>query len=626
MFADLLQGLGAVFSAKWAADGRVICSAYCSAQGTTIHPQLCLPDNHITHGARTGLIQQLGETGVAMNTLVITLHTFAAVFFRWHPARQPRLWMFVVALIWMYSGFFVILGYTLHTGRRKVNGTPYFGPTPFWCWIGPSYLWERIFGEYFWLWFCALVNVVAYPFLFFTLRGNIEVDPTNWRRIRFRRRGGDGIFGQVISPGRTSRPISKDEESVRILKMRNKEAMKMFWYPLSYTILVLPLSITRWSTFRSKDQSATPVKDMSIVTTSAVLFVFGLSGLVNVLLFLFTRPNLLLFNIRRDHRRQRKLELLSSVSFNRAHIYPNPNQVGLHRRRTQEEDWGDLDDEIMNEEYDRASSSPYQLQDYPPPPNERAPPPPLGSTHDLHDEVGMKAFSDRYGSRAISTQSVSSGSFSLSKGPPPTDGQVMRSTSSLGQVLSDGRSHSAASQSVSRVVSRMASFPPLSEYQAQSINALGPSSSRALSPSGGLRSAASWTHPSRGGSGSYQQYATPSRIGKDDEERLPSPTSVRGMGWSSRDEYPGMSSPPLPPPQPPTPIDSVYSRSARVPPFRAPPENHDTHEDALNIQPPPEGYPPQLTAKEKVKEWALRSEHDRLSQIPNVPETPRPPT
>lgn len=57
-------------------------------------------------------------------------------------------------------------------------------PIPrFWCWIGPHYLLERIFGEYFWLWFAAFVNILLYPFLYFTLRGNIDVDPTNWRRV-----------------------------------------------------------------------------------------------------------------------------------------------------------------------------------------------------------------------------------------------------------------------------------------------------------------------------------------------------------------------------------------------------------------------------------------------------------
>lgn len=79
---------------------------------------------------RLGIVQQLGETGVALNTLVITLHTFATVFFRWQPSRRPHFWIFVVAAIWLYLGLFVGIGYALHTGSRMQNGAPYYGPTP----------------------------------------------------------------------------------------------------------------------------------------------------------------------------------------------------------------------------------------------------------------------------------------------------------------------------------------------------------------------------------------------------------------------------------------------------------------------------------------------------------------
>ncbi len=45
LFADLLQGIGAVLSLKWSLEKKTYCSAYCTAQG---------------------VIQHLGETGVAL--------------------------------------------------------------------------------------------------------------------------------------------------------------------------------------------------------------------------------------------------------------------------------------------------------------------------------------------------------------------------------------------------------------------------------------------------------------------------------------------------------------------------------------------------------------------------------
>jgi hypothetical protein len=58
-------------------------------------------------------------------------------------------------------------------------------------------------------------------------------------------------------------------------------------YPLAYSLVVLPLTIARWSLF-----------DHEKVSSAATFFsvsVFNLSGAINVILFLIVRPQLLLF-------------------------------------------------------------------------------------------------------------------------------------------------------------------------------------------------------------------------------------------------------------------------------------------------------------------------------------------
>ena len=47
--AEILQGVGAIMNAKWVLEGTLYCSSYCTAQGA---------------------LQVIGETGVAMSTLV----------------------------------------------------------------------------------------------------------------------------------------------------------------------------------------------------------------------------------------------------------------------------------------------------------------------------------------------------------------------------------------------------------------------------------------------------------------------------------------------------------------------------------------------------------------------------
>lgn len=47
-------------------------------------------------------------------------------------------------------------------------------------------------------------------------------------------------------------------------------------YPISYTALVLPISVARWSSFPTVED--TPVNQLPILKTSITVFIFGLSG------------------------------------------------------------------------------------------------------------------------------------------------------------------------------------------------------------------------------------------------------------------------------------------------------------------------------------------------------------
>jgi hypothetical protein len=79
-----------------------------------------------------------------------------------------------------------------------------------------------------------------------------------------------------------------------------RAALGMLFYPLAYTLMVLPLSIARWSLFNHKKVS-------SAVTFFAVTM-FNLSGAINVLLFLIVRPQLLLFSLP-EELRESEIEL-----------------------------------------------------------------------------------------------------------------------------------------------------------------------------------------------------------------------------------------------------------------------------------------------------------------------------
>ncbi|KAF7376476.1 hypothetical protein MSAN_00063300 [Mycena sanguinolenta] len=239
--ADLVQAMGAVMDIRWVNDGKVQVGVYCSAQG---------------------IVQQLGETSVAITTLLITIFTFVGVWWR-KGLGSTRLAFFLVALVWIFVALFVGIGNATHKDKL------YEAPTPYWCWIGQNFLGLRIAGEYVWFWITLLVSLLAYLTLFLWARGNITVSETAWWRCKFHRRG----------PALKSSPDSS--------KFARKAAYAMIAYPVSYCILVLPLSIVRWIAFTQGP--------MPSAATFAVISMYGLSGAVNVALLLKTRPNSVLF-------------------------------------------------------------------------------------------------------------------------------------------------------------------------------------------------------------------------------------------------------------------------------------------------------------------------------------------
>ncbi|KAI9442154.1 hypothetical protein H4582DRAFT_2072711 [Lactarius indigo] len=217
---DILQALGGILDVRWAHDGIVMGGHYCTAQG---------------------IIQQIGQLGVALITFIITVHTFVVAL--WNVGIRARHFAFgVVALTSLFIALWVGIGNGLHKD--------FVTPTPYWCWISPEYKLERLAGEYVWMWIALFASVIMYLPLYFWTKGRLSVDSDKWYKFRFGESDGD--------------------------------------YPLAYSLMVLPLTIARWSLFSHKK-----------VSSAATFFgvsMFNLSGAINVLLFLTVRPQLLLFS------------------------------------------------------------------------------------------------------------------------------------------------------------------------------------------------------------------------------------------------------------------------------------------------------------------------------------------
>ncbi|KAF8271052.1 hypothetical protein EI94DRAFT_1721231 [Lactarius quietus] len=221
-----------------------------------------------------GIIKQTGELGVALSNLILIIHTFVVAL--WNVGGRARHLAFgVVSLATLFIAFWVGFG----NGTHKNFDTP----TPYWCWIGPNpkFKFERLAGEYVWMRIALFTSVILYLLLYFWTKGRLSVN------------------------------------------LRN-----MLYYPLAYSITVLPVSIIRWSLFNHKN-----------VTSAATFFgsfVFNLSGAINVLLFLTIRPQLLLFSPPDEFSEPERTELPQPATGSavctdtpRYHHSPQPTGIGL---------------------------------------------------------------------------------------------------------------------------------------------------------------------------------------------------------------------------------------------------------------------------------------------------------
>jgi len=251
---DFFQAMGGVFDLRWAHNGIVTTGHYCTTQG---------------------IVQQIGELGVALITLLLAIHTFVAAL--WQVGLEARgvAWGLVGSAC-VFVTLWVSVGASIHKNYEM--------PSPYWCWISSHYSRERLAGEYIWLWVALFASVFLYPPLYFWAKGRLSIPKGRW-------------WWPTLQESKSNQGIEYEQR---------RAALAMLFYPIAYSVIVLPLSVTRWLQF-SKFNNHHHVP--SAATFFGVIL-FNLSGAINVLLFLIFKPGLLLFP-RPDQLRQPDHELVS---------------------------------------------------------------------------------------------------------------------------------------------------------------------------------------------------------------------------------------------------------------------------------------------------------------------------
>ncbi|KAF8800227.1 hypothetical protein BYT27DRAFT_7263126 [Phlegmacium glaucopus] len=234
MVADLVQAIGNMPDIRWMAEGIVSPGSLCTGQA---------------------VLKQVGIVGVAMTSLAIALHTFTILVLRWR--GPPKLPTYAIISIWAFVA--LVIGSANATHRDEV----YYGPTGYWCWILPKYKAEQIVTEYLWVWLSGLSMIILYGIMFAVIRGWFIIDHgIHWYNKSYR-----GALNLE----------SDDDKRIKAV------ANSMLYYPAVYIVCVFPNTLARWLAF----SDANPPPYQFTLFANAI---YGLSGMFNLILFLVTRP------------------------------------------------------------------------------------------------------------------------------------------------------------------------------------------------------------------------------------------------------------------------------------------------------------------------------------------------
>ncbi|KIO21838.1 hypothetical protein M407DRAFT_28550 [Tulasnella calospora MUT 4182] len=218
---------------------------FIQALGSVLHIKW-IGQGHVDPGAycqTQGFFKQFGDVGVALTTLVIAAHTFAVLFLRWKVPDTKWLPLGVIGMIWLFL--------ILITAIPATSLKNYYYPTTYWCWINQDYENLQYGLEYYILWIVAISGLVLYVPLF-------------WR---------------LYSTGRNYPEHRRQQVHI---------ARQLLAYPITYIVVITPMSVVRKLQF-------TP-SQAHLVTASLVGFAgvfFALSGFINALLYVITRPSVL---------------------------------------------------------------------------------------------------------------------------------------------------------------------------------------------------------------------------------------------------------------------------------------------------------------------------------------------
>jgi len=192
----------------------------------------------------------------------------------WWLKKPSRVIAFIsVGVQWTFAILFGGIGYGLHTHAPRQY---YATPTPYWCWISQDFQKDRLAGEYVWYWTALLGSFILY-LLLFLLHLGVITPSRSW------------YTPKVLEDNKSSEDDSgKHQTEVQSNTSRTPRGLwTVIWYPIVYSVMILPLSVVRWIAFRQTAKYGS--SHVSPVATFFVVTLFSLSGVFDAVTYILTR-------------------------------------------------------------------------------------------------------------------------------------------------------------------------------------------------------------------------------------------------------------------------------------------------------------------------------------------------
>ncbi|KAJ3712752.1 hypothetical protein DFJ43DRAFT_1034499 [Lentinula guzmanii] len=286
LLANGMLSVATVMSFNWIVHDQVTAGPYCTVQGA---------------------LRQTGNIATALWSFIIALHLFNLLFLR-SSAKNYAFWLTIIGGWGVVATVVAIGPMVIENAERG----PYYGINGSWCWITDAYPEEQIFLEYFLEFLSAGLSCVLFTIVLLRVRGNLLIIDGRWK------------FQHVRSCDSWQLAFSRDLIDTAMLRF----AQSMVWFPIAYTIVLLPSGIAGFGAV-----SGRPVSPGVEIFTGVT---YNLTGLINVLLLLTTRqlyPDMELPEFNTQRNQQATMQLMESGGVTPFTLARSLTAESYHRQR-----------------------------------------------------------------------------------------------------------------------------------------------------------------------------------------------------------------------------------------------------------------------------------------------------